>query len=95
MSGRTPIDQDELKRTNTAFFALTTVFVVGRVIVHVTKRRNFELPDFFIYFAYALYVSEWSLYYAVTAPLYRVYAVVYGESTPYATMSKDVRNLRI
>lgn len=95
MSGRTPIAEDELKRTSTVFLVLTTIFVIGRVIVHSTKRRNFDLSDFFIYFPYALFVTEWCLYFAVTAPLFRVYAVIYGEDEPYATMMKGVRELQI
>lgn len=91
MAGRTAITREELKGTNAAFFVLTTIFITGRVFVHVTKRRNFDLSDFFIYFAYALFVAIWFLYFAVTDPLFRVYAVVYGESKSYATMMKDVR----
>jgi hypothetical protein len=58
---KTPITRNELIQTNVAMLVLTSLFVLTRVAVRVSKRKNFELPDFFIYFAYILYVALWSV----------------------------------
>jgi hypothetical protein len=39
--------------------ALTTMFVLSRAAVQISKRKTFELPDFFIYFSFALYIALW------------------------------------
>jgi hypothetical protein len=39
--------------------ALTSIFVLARVAVQVSKRRALELPDFFIYLSYILYIALW------------------------------------
>lgn len=56
---KTPITRDELTRTNIAMLVLTTLFVLSRAGVQVSKRKTFELQDIFIYLAYALYVALW------------------------------------
>lgn len=56
---KTPITRDELTRTNVAMLVLTTIFVLARAGVHVSKRKTIELTDIFIYLAYALYVALW------------------------------------
>ncbi|KAH9882528.1 hypothetical protein J1614_000764, partial [Plenodomus biglobosus] len=89
----TPITEDELVYTNAAFLTLTSLFVLARAVLHIWKRRSFELPDFFIYLAYALFVSLWSCYFIVTPPMFRVYAVVGGQAKPYATMMEDAAKM--
>jgi hypothetical protein len=39
--------------------ALTSIFVLSRAAVQISKRRAFELPDLFIYLAFALYLALW------------------------------------
>jgi hypothetical protein len=56
---KTPISRAELVRTNCSMLALTSIFVLARAAVQISKRRAFELPDFFIYFSYILYVALW------------------------------------
>jgi hypothetical protein len=58
---KTPITRNELIQTNVAMLVLTSLFVLTRVAVRVSKRKNFELPDFFIYSAYIIYVALWSV----------------------------------
>jgi hypothetical protein len=53
------ITRDELVRTNAAMLALTSIFVLSRAAVQISKRRTFELADAFIYFSYILYVALW------------------------------------
>ena len=86
---KTPVSRDELVRTIAAFLALTSLFVFLRTFVHISKRKSPELQDLFLYFAYALFLSLWGCYIAVIPPLFRVYAVIGGESQPYATMMED------
>lgn len=56
---KTPISRVELLRTNGSMLALTSFFVLARAAVQVSKRRAFELPDFFIYLSYILYIALW------------------------------------
>jgi hypothetical protein len=63
---KTPITRNELLQTNVAMMVLTSLFVLTRVAVRVSKRKNFELPDFFIYLAYIIYVALWSVKFAET-----------------------------
>jgi hypothetical protein len=84
------ITQDQLVGTNITMLVLTSLFVLLRVTLQVWKRKPIELPDFFIYFAYALYVTVWACYFYVTPPIFRAYAVIEGSAEPYATMGKDL-----
>ncbi|CAO2647391.1 Nn.00g083130.m01.CDS01 [Neocucurbitaria sp. VM-36] len=90
---KTPITRDELVRTNVAMLILTSIFVLSRAALHISKRRALELPDIFIYFAYVLYVALWSCYISVVPPMFRVYAVLGGETKPYATMMEDAATM--
>ncbi|OAL45166.1 hypothetical protein IQ07DRAFT_661946 [Pyrenochaeta sp. DS3sAY3a] len=90
---KTPITKDELVRTNGAMLALTSIFVLSRAALHISKRKRPDLPDFFIYFSYALYVALWSCYIVVIPPMFRVYAVIGGEIKPYATMMQDAATM--
>jgi hypothetical protein len=56
---KTPITRAELERTNGSMLALTSIFVLSRAAVQISKRRAFELPDLFIYLAFALYLALW------------------------------------
>jgi hypothetical protein len=56
---KTPITRDELIRTNVAMLVLTSAFVLSRIAVRISKRQNFELPDFFIYLAFITYIALW------------------------------------
>jgi hypothetical protein len=38
---------------------LTSIFVLARAGVQISKRKAIELPDFFIYLSYILYVALW------------------------------------
>ena len=86
---KTPITKHELVRADIAFLVLTSLFVLARAFLQIHKRKHFELPDFFIYVAYALFISLWSCYMSLVPPLFRVYAVIGGETEPYATMVDD------
>ncbi|KAH7396260.1 hypothetical protein BKA66DRAFT_557129 [Pyrenochaeta sp. MPI-SDFR-AT-0127] len=86
---KTPITRDDLVRTNAAMLILTSIFVLSRAGLHVSKRKTIDLPDIFIYFAYSLYVALWSCYISVVPPMFKVYAVLGGEIKPYPTMMQD------
>jgi hypothetical protein len=86
---KTPITRDELVRTNTAMLVLTSAFVLSRVTLQISKRRSFELSDFFIYLAFALFVSMWTCYLMAVPPMFRIFAVLGGLTKPYATVMQD------
>ncbi|KAH7071383.1 hypothetical protein BKA63DRAFT_578587 [Paraphoma chrysanthemicola] len=84
---KTPITPDELVRTNTVMLVLTSLFVLLRVAVQISDRKIFDLPDICIYSAYVLYVL--SCYMAVIPPMFKVYAIIGREISPYQTMMQD------
>lgn len=92
-AAKSPISRDELVRTNSAMLILTSVFVLSRAALHISKRKPLEFSDFFIYFAYALYIALWSCYISVVPPMFKVYAVLGGEIKPYATMMDDAATM--
>jgi hypothetical protein len=89
-SKKTPITKDELIRVNSAMLALTSLFVIARLAVNLSKRKPFELPDLFIYFGFVLYLVIWSCYIAVIPPMFKVFAAAYGEIPLYPTIVQDV-----
>ncbi|KAF2641901.1 hypothetical protein P280DRAFT_548513 [Massarina eburnea CBS 473.64] len=82
--------QAEVLRTEYALFVLTTLFVITRVVIHVSKRRTLEFQDFFIYLAYALYLGLWAQYIVAVPYLFKLSAVSSGEIAPYPDVTKDV-----
>ncbi|KAJ4987861.1 hypothetical protein SVAN01_06591 [Stagonosporopsis vannaccii] len=90
---KTPITKLELIQTNAAMLALTTLFVVARVGIHIYRRKSIELHDFFIYFAYVLYLALWICYRIVINPMFRAYAVYSGEVPPYPTIMQDAAQM--
>ncbi|CAI6336544.1 unnamed protein product [Periconia digitata] len=83
------IGQNEVLRTEYALFVLTTLFIIARVAIHVSRRKSFEFQDFFIYFAYALYVGLWTEYIIAVPYLYKLSAVALGEIDIYPTITQD------
>lgn len=86
---KSPITKDELMRTNVAMLILTSLFILSRVILQIVKRRALGLPDFFIYFAFFLFVSMWTCYIAIIPTMFRIFGVLDGATRPYATMMDD------
>jgi hypothetical protein len=75
---KTPISKDELVRTNVAMLVLTSLFVLSRAALQFWNRKPFELPDFFIYFAFVMFVAILSFYFCVIPPMFRVYDILDG-----------------
>lgn len=90
---KTPVSKSELLHTNAAMLALTSLFVLARVGVQISRRRAPELHDFFIYFAFVLYLALWICYRIVIDPMFRAYAVYSGQSPPYPTMMHDASQM--
>lgn len=86
---KTPITRDELVRTNAAMLVLTSLFVLSRVVLQVSKRKPFELPDFFIYLAFTIFVSMWTCYILTIPPMFRVFDVLGGLARPYVAILDD------
>ncbi|KAF3043676.1 hypothetical protein E8E12_006132 [Didymella heteroderae] len=90
---KTPVSKSELLHTNAAMLALTSLFILARIGIHVSRRRALELDDFFIYFAFVLYLALWVCYRVVIDPMFRAYAVYSGQSPPYPTMMHDASQM--
>ncbi|EMD92281.1 hypothetical protein COCC4DRAFT_37747 [Bipolaris maydis ATCC 48331] len=86
---KNPITKDELMRTNVAMLILASLFILSRVILQITKRRAFGLPDFFIYLAFVLFVSMWTCYIVITPTMFRIFDALEGLTQPYATILDD------
>ncbi|KAF2279162.1 uncharacterized protein EI97DRAFT_371273 [Westerdykella ornata] len=84
------ISKPALIATNIACLAITTVFVVGRVVTAFTRRsKNLQLTDLFVYLAFILYLAMWVCYLLLITPTFKIYAVFYRERRPYPTMTDD------
>lgn len=90
---KTPITQSELIHTNAAMLALTSLFILARIGIHVARRKPVELHDFFIYFGFVLYLALWICYRIVIGPMFRAYAVYTGEIRPYPTLMQDAAQM--
>ncbi|CAN9226374.1 unnamed protein product [Alternaria alternata] len=88
-ASKAPVSKDVLLRTNIVMLLLTSGFVLTRAVLQIVKRKPFELPDFFVYFAFCLFVALWACYHVVAPSIYRAYAVLEGKTEPYATMKDD------
>ncbi|KAF1843358.1 uncharacterized protein K460DRAFT_143935 [Cucurbitaria berberidis CBS 394.84] len=83
------MSRSHLERVNTAMLSLTSLFFVSRIIVRVTKRKPFELHDFFCCFSYICYVAMCVMYFKENGPLYRAESVQRGETAPYPEILHD------
>lgn len=90
---KTPISKSELLHTNAAMLTLTSLFILARIAIHISRRRALEIHDFFIYFAFVLYLALWICYRIVIDPMFRAYAVYSGQSPPYPTMMHDASQM--
>jgi hypothetical protein len=88
-----PVSKAELLHTNAAMLAMTSVFILARIGIQVLRRKAFEVQDFFIYFAYFVYLALWICYRIVIDPMFRAYAVYSGESPSYPTMMADASQM--
>jgi hypothetical protein len=88
-ASKTPVEKGVLVRTIVAMLILTSIFIFSRAALQISKRKPFGVSDFFIYFACILFVGLWSCYITVIPPIYRVYAVLDGETEVYPTMMLD------
>ncbi|PVH99653.1 hypothetical protein DM02DRAFT_419300 [Periconia macrospinosa] len=85
-----PVSQHVLLRTEYAMFVLTTVFILARIAIHLSRRhKTLEFQDFFIYFAYTMYVGLWTEYIIAVPYLYRLTAFAAGEIEIYPTVTQD------
>jgi hypothetical protein len=75
---QTPITKDEILRIDYAMMVLVSVFIFARVVFQAARRKNLELQDYFIYLAYAFYLSLCILYIIVTPILFRIQDVAAG-----------------
>lgn len=88
-ANKSPVAQHVLLRTEYALFVLTTLFIFARIAIHFTRRKTFEFQDFFIYFAYAMYVGLWTEYIIAVPYLFKLTSVAVGEIDPYPTVTQD------
>ena len=90
---KTPVSKSELLHTNAAMLVLTSLFILARITIHISRRKTLEIQDFCIYFAYIFYLALWICYRIVIDPMFRAYAVYSGESPPYPTMIRDASQM--
>lgn len=83
------IELHELLHADYALFVVTTVVVLARVAIHVVKRKTMELQDYFIYFAYALYLTLWTAYVKAAPVLFKLSQVKNEEIPVYKTVLDD------
>lgn len=79
--------RQQLATVNSVMLALTSLFVAARLVIRLTARRPFEKPDFFIYFAFALFVAMWGCLMQENVPLFKVESLQRGEIPFYPEVS--------
>ncbi|KAH6865672.1 hypothetical protein BKA58DRAFT_461582 [Alternaria rosae] len=73
----------ELEGISIAMLTLTSLVFVARIVTRVSKRRTFELQDFFCYLSYICYVAMLVMFFKENDPLYRAERVQRGEAPLY------------
>jgi hypothetical protein len=84
------ITEGQLLRTSYGMLALTTIFVLARVVIsQIVRPKRWQTQDLFIYFAYVLHVIMTVLYITVTPKLYHITSVLEEKLEPYPAMLGD------
>jgi hypothetical protein len=84
------VSEDEALHTCYAMLTLTTLVILARLGVHLSKRRSFEAQDFYIYLSYVAFVGFWSLYVSLLGPLKKLNGLTNGTVQPYPTITDDL-----
>jgi len=79
-----------LQRTGYTMVALTSAFIVARVVIQVGRRKRLEVSDYLIYSSFVLYTAVCVLYLFMAPRLYRFNDVLAGEAAPWSTMQHDI-----
>ncbi|KAI4924299.1 uncharacterized protein J4E92_007380 [Alternaria infectoria] len=79
----------ELEGINTAMLTLTSLVFVARIAIRLSKRRTFELQDFFCCLSYLFYVAMLVMFFKENDPLYRAERVQRGEAPLYPGLLHD------
>ncbi|KAF1947957.1 hypothetical protein EJ02DRAFT_391409 [Clathrospora elynae] len=72
-----------------SMLGFTTFVVLARVGLNILRPKRLTASDYFVFLAFAFYVIMCALYISVSPYMQRVYAVINGETPPYATMKED------
>jgi len=73
----------ELEGINIAMLTLTSLVFIARIAIRLSKRRTFELQDFFCCLSYLFYVAMLVMFFKENDPLYRAERVQRGEAPLY------------
>ncbi|KAI4925521.1 hypothetical protein J4E85_007400 [Alternaria conjuncta] len=83
----------ELEGINTAMLTLTSLVFVARIVIRLSKRRTFELQDFFCCLSYLFYVAMLVMFFKENDPLYRAERVQRGEAPLYPGLPSPKYNI--
>jgi magnesium-transporting ATPase (P-type) len=72
-----------------SMLGLTSAVVLARIGLNIIKPRRLTASDYFVFIAFATYLTMCALYIAVSPYMQKVYAVMNGEMQPYPGLPHD------
>ncbi|KAH6872353.1 hypothetical protein BKA58DRAFT_468154 [Alternaria rosae] len=72
-----------------SMLGLTSSVVLARIGLNIIRPRRLTASDYFVFVAFAIYVTMCALYIALSPYMQRVYAVSNGETPPYSELKHD------
>jgi hypothetical protein len=69
--------------------AFTSSVMLARLALNIMRPKRLTPSDYFVFVAFAVFVTKCSLYIAVSPYMQRVYGVLNGETQLYPELNKD------
>jgi hypothetical protein len=81
--------QETVLKVAYSMLGLTSSVVLARIGLNILKSRRLTASDYFVFIAFAFYVTKCALYITLSPYMQRVYAVSNGEIPPYPGLLHD------
>lgn len=85
------ISRNDLLRTDYAMLALTSTVFVARIAVQISRRKNIEWQDGWLYVAYAAYLTMCLLYTHITPTFFKLEELMRGDIQYWDGMQGDIK----
>ena len=83
------VTADTLRGTGIAMLVIATLFMAARCLARWYRGWRFQIEDFFMFLAYAFFLSMTISYLVIIPPLYRITDVSEGIIPPYPSVLED------
>ncbi|KAF1837316.1 hypothetical protein BDW02DRAFT_160761 [Decorospora gaudefroyi] len=72
-----------------SMLGVTSSVILARIGLNIFKPKKLTASDYFVFLAFAVYVSKCALYITLSPYMQRVYAVANGQAAPYPGLEGD------